>query len=353
MKLNELKVAKSNQNNFIYYDYIIDRFKENGYSNIGSGAFSMIFSKENIDHVYKIYKKDNAYFEYLLFCLNNQNNKFIPKIIEMKKFSNSILGIVKMEKLYPINKNDLVSLDNNNEYLKTMKEIEELGFHLDIEKDNNNSLRNLMKRKNGEIVITDPIYDPYHKDDITYNDNNDKSLLYILSMPINKFINDYEENFNIIFKNIDKILKYENLYRKLIYKLLYNLEYCYNNYKEKFIKLINIHTFRDKLFTEIISNDLNIPLDIFKQNGKILLNKIHINNKNGFIKSLPNDMILNELVIVNDHIDNLPDDIIVKNSIMLMFCKNLKSLPETLKSCNKIQIIHNNELSLKYSEWLN
>lgn len=65
---------------------IIERYKENsrnlgkmGFTEIGDGAFSEVFVKDDV--ILKFFFEDDAYLEWLKFCFEHQDNKYIPKLM--------------------------------------------------------------------------------------------------------------------------------------------------------------------------------------------------------------------------------------------------------------------------------
>lgn len=56
-----------------------------GYFRIGSGAFATAYAKD--DHVIKVAKNDVGYDTWLSIVLANQDNPFMPKIYDVKRFA--------------------------------------------------------------------------------------------------------------------------------------------------------------------------------------------------------------------------------------------------------------------------
>lgn len=161
--------------------------------NMASGSFGISLIPESGDKVYKLWMVDAAYEKWISYCLTQQSNKVIPKIYSKrirrvtnifmrdKRHHNKINYIV-MEKLYKIDLDSKVVLRNRNtitysDVFKNLNTLTKLEFAddglqnqydslfavaIELSKDNELDLatpNNIMKRKNGEFVFTDPIVD--------------------------------------------------------------------------------------------------------------------------------------------------------------------------------------------------
>lgn len=169
--------------------------KKHGINSIGIGGFGEVFHKTGWDHVVKVFEKDNAYLEYVDFCIQNPDPhypKFIKKTMNMHQFhtrmsqSSKTMQIVKIELLQPLldewyadnlqdiyvqYKKQIRQLDNNpgrldaqlDKYNKPqlkslLVSIDRIRqhlpkYHLDIWFDN------IMQREDGTIVLSDPVSD--------------------------------------------------------------------------------------------------------------------------------------------------------------------------------------------------
>jgi hypothetical protein len=193
---------------------LLDSFESDyGGKILGGGAFAIVLSHSSWNYVLKIFNDDSCYLKYVRFCMKNQNNKFVPKLLDKprkitptyKRRSNQQnLYTVKMENLEPlsdssidansIEKMSFAGMALNDEgtrkdltvagvdkYIKSkypsmsglvrqlvwnrnsralfdfLKEIKTIfpSCSLDLHSDN------FMSRKNGEIVVTDPFSTPY------------------------------------------------------------------------------------------------------------------------------------------------------------------------------------------------
>ena len=204
--LENLRGVKSFHDNT--WDEIITELEKSNITTKG-GGFADVITSPNWDYAYKIFQLDSAYTAYLKSCKNNQDNPHIPKIIKGPKQIHSFhkrshlalnhLYVVKLEKLEEINHDneniDIVEFvcDFAWEYLYrsnsldlmldpfdsssrtpdyTLEDIFKkyptypLKPLLDTIKKINSYCRaeldlnptNFMERKDGTIVITDPLY---------------------------------------------------------------------------------------------------------------------------------------------------------------------------------------------------
>lgn len=176
------------------WDELKLELKKYGINSIGIGGFGEVFHKTGWDHVVKVFEKDNAYLEYVNFCIQNPNNphypKFIKKTMNMHQFhtrmgqSSKMMQIVKIELLQPL-LDEWYSDNLQDLYVQYKKQIRQLNdnqmdaqldkynkpqlksllisidriiqhlpkYHLDIWFDN------IMQREDGTIVLSDPVND--------------------------------------------------------------------------------------------------------------------------------------------------------------------------------------------------
>jgi hypothetical protein len=89
--------------------YLKRLHKEQQVKKLGGGAFSQVFQHPTLKGVVtKVYSgKDKQYSKYVTWCLKNQDNPFVPKILDRVTCVSpkGTYGIVFMQKLKPI-KND-------------------------------------------------------------------------------------------------------------------------------------------------------------------------------------------------------------------------------------------------------
>lgn len=193
---------------------LLDSFESDyGGKVLGGGAFAIVLSHSSWNYVLKIFNDDSCYLKYVRFCMKNQNNKFVPKLLDKprritptyKRRSNQQnLYTVKMENLEPLSYSSIdvnsiekmsfagmalndesirkdLTVDSVDKYIKSkypsmsglvrqlvwnrnsralfdfLKEIKTIfpSCSLDLHSDN------FMSRENGEIVVTDPFSTPY------------------------------------------------------------------------------------------------------------------------------------------------------------------------------------------------
>jgi len=99
------------ENQSLSFDDVLDLFRSYGGSVIGSGAYATVLSYPSWNYVLKIFSDDNCYLKYVRFCMRNQNNTFVPKLLDKprritptykRRARQQNLYTVKMEKLQGI-----------------------------------------------------------------------------------------------------------------------------------------------------------------------------------------------------------------------------------------------------------
>jgi len=85
---------------------LIGYFKFLNYEYLSEGENSVVFEHVDRPYVLKVFQNDPSYYNYLEFCLCNQNNPFIPTIEPVILWKNHSSGIVKVEKLTKLDKRD-------------------------------------------------------------------------------------------------------------------------------------------------------------------------------------------------------------------------------------------------------
>lgn len=164
-----------------------------GIINIGAGAFSQVFSRNDWDYVVKVFESDPGYIRFVKFCLENQNNKHLPRIFKKPKQihqfhkrmkeSTRKLWVMKVEKLseldldainreipggnlskgyaaYKMGKRETVFPEAYKKYdlasfYQTWEQIENIVGEDDVIDLRNPD--NIMQRSDGTLVFTDPI----------------------------------------------------------------------------------------------------------------------------------------------------------------------------------------------------
>lgn len=140
-----------------------------GYKPIGSGAYGRVYHNNSHSNVVKTFytpdgKENDGYFTWLNFCINNQHNPYVPKIkgrpVAVSQKHN--LYAVRIEKLLHVTSNEWWTFFEHYRTVQSglrkdsdlMNIIGFLNKHPEME-DLHDS--NVMKRKDGQIVITDPL----------------------------------------------------------------------------------------------------------------------------------------------------------------------------------------------------
>lgn len=88
-------------------DYLKRLVKSHNVKQLGGGAYSQVFQHPEFGNVItKVYTaKDTKYARYLKWVMSNQNNPYVPQIIEQVKYKSptgDAYNIVFMEKLEPV-----------------------------------------------------------------------------------------------------------------------------------------------------------------------------------------------------------------------------------------------------------
>lgn len=157
MKLFEINPGITSDNNIVLYKKISDEFKRLGFHLVGEGSFAVVFSKNEIDYVYKVFRNDRKYYKFVKYCMKNQNNEHLPKILDFKTI-NSDIHIVKLEKLNDMVETfkNIVSIDRiiekNPSVKKTYEDIKNIFGENSLDITNNNVMF-----RNKVLVFTDPV----------------------------------------------------------------------------------------------------------------------------------------------------------------------------------------------------
>ena len=80
---------------------------QNGWKRIGAGSYGVVYEKQGLNYVIKVYINDPSYSAYLDFILENQNDPHLPKIrkvfVPYGSVSDGVeYGAVAIEKLKPV-----------------------------------------------------------------------------------------------------------------------------------------------------------------------------------------------------------------------------------------------------------
>ena len=196
MRLTELLGVRKYANDDFHS--LISKYLVGGgkYHLIGAGSHGVVLDCG--EYVTKVWARDNAYTDYVEYCLAHQNNPWLPKFksviktlptffIHHREFPDR-LNYIKMEKLVPAHAygtdlfrvfkgiqdphvrsftgfKNAVGPELSAEYeklMRTLLDIKDLGYTLDL----TNHMGNVMLRSD-QIVLIDPIYS---KHDLDIND---------------------------------------------------------------------------------------------------------------------------------------------------------------------------------------
>jgi hypothetical protein len=185
-------ITSDPENNELTLSKVLRKFEEAGGEVLGQGAFGYALTHKKWNFVVKIYESDDAYTRFVRFVLQNPRNsypkfldkprKFLPNfargagmeymyIIRMEKLDKNEYN--KYEQIYHIiqdphryNKNPAHLGGYENLYPNIKEFVRDLCFYLDYNKitDPHEAVSypdihagNIMVRKNGELVLTDPV----------------------------------------------------------------------------------------------------------------------------------------------------------------------------------------------------
>jgi hypothetical protein len=177
---------------------VLEEFKKDGGIVLGQGKYSSVLFHPNWNYVLKIFSNDAFYLKFIRFTMKNSRPSF-PKIFDkprkivphFKRTKESeFLYIVPIEKLNPLSKLEwediqfylTYSSENREEYREKyeswkiisarLEEIEKnypqlIQFKKDYDFFENSGIEgsfdihkgNIMKRDNGEFVISDPLWE--------------------------------------------------------------------------------------------------------------------------------------------------------------------------------------------------
>jgi hypothetical protein len=142
-----------------------------GFVLVGAGVNGAVFQNPQYPFVLKVYRTDRGYDEWLYFMRTHQNNPHVPKMRGAILRINDIFSAVRLEQLEPCDATlanqflkpiergasgpyrdtlDLIASDpaagEIAKYMRDWEGVSDLSHH------------NVMMRRNGELVIIDPIY---------------------------------------------------------------------------------------------------------------------------------------------------------------------------------------------------
>lgn len=156
-----LKNPKSNLRGYYASTTIKKRLQSAGQKELGAGVYGAAYSKG--DSVIKVYEDDPAYHAFAKFAKQNHpNDPHLPKIRAVGKIKGTNMGAVRMEKLEPLESSHPARthdygvrgyIKDHPTLSKSLQNIRQKFPHemMDIHSGN------VMKRKDGTLVITDPL----------------------------------------------------------------------------------------------------------------------------------------------------------------------------------------------------
>ena len=158
-----------------------DAYESLGYTFLGAGKYAVVFSiyckgmKKEI--VVKVFMRDAAYFKWLEFAMNNQNNPYVPEIYGKVQKLTDLFYQIEMEKLSPANSSSVVSLysdlDSSAPYAAEISEEFDANQNLlDLHSEN-------VMMRGSQVVVIDPYYNWFKRGSYTIDPNQiNEDLFY-------------------------------------------------------------------------------------------------------------------------------------------------------------------------------
>jgi len=180
---SEKRILKSTIGGYQSDTELKDELTKLGFDEISGGAYSDVYGKDDVNYVIKIAYNSSNYKRFVKYLKNKRFNKFFPRIYKIIQLTNATAYI--MEKLYELSDEEVEKIDNFKVFYKErlknpdkdlehdfigkyLKNALEVGYEMpeflmvliDLAKNdllNDIGARNIMKRKNGQYVIIDPV----------------------------------------------------------------------------------------------------------------------------------------------------------------------------------------------------
>jgi hypothetical protein len=91
---------KSNHH-VICHEQVSNVLVQEGFNQVKTGGFSKVYINpaKDVSYVYKIFKSDPHYLDFLQFCKDNPYNPFLPKFDNLIHFTHENFHVLRMEKL--------------------------------------------------------------------------------------------------------------------------------------------------------------------------------------------------------------------------------------------------------------
>lgn len=155
-----------------------ERLMSLGYAaeRLGRGQRGAVYKRPNDPYVIKIFHEDIDYLRYLKYVMTHQSNPHVPRIRGKLMKIDSDTYVIRMEELEPIDPRDAVQKNilngllrmttwkraKTNMYIKAQapklyKLLIDLATMFGDESGTDLISENIMQRKDGTIVLTDPV----------------------------------------------------------------------------------------------------------------------------------------------------------------------------------------------------
>ena len=155
---------------------LTDVLPKHGFNHVSRGRYASVFSNDKYPYVLKVFMKDSAYIRWIKFCMQNQGNKYVPKIKGKVVKITPMVYAIRLEKLDPTASSRPPSAANAAFYVEYsnwqkdpsyVTEDTDLQSVFELFQQNRNLLdmhgENFMNR-GSQVVIIDPFYNWFNKD---------------------------------------------------------------------------------------------------------------------------------------------------------------------------------------------
>lgn len=140
-------------------------FEALGYERVGEGSRANVFVHPSRPDVavkvgrYDMGKRKDAWLTYVMNAAH-WGDKKVPKVYSVTMYKSFYVAV--MERLYPVGygKYERTWRSIENQRTSFAKRLNELTKEYPLRFDLSCSVNNMLRRKNGEVVVTDPLYCP-------------------------------------------------------------------------------------------------------------------------------------------------------------------------------------------------
>lgn len=165
----------------------LNQFMEaHGFSLLGTGNYGTVYEHPGYNYIIKVFMRDTAYLTWVNYCMQHQDNPYLPKFRGRVIKITDIFYAIRVEKLqyvlhrtntkqvldswvYTLAKLKGEVVPEGKEYLSTDGQLNQvLDFILQHPKLKDIHAGNVMTRGNSQLVIIDPFYN--------YRVNNEFSI---------------------------------------------------------------------------------------------------------------------------------------------------------------------------------